>query len=163
MDDESRKPIRSSQSRVPALGKNDTPVQRDGIERESMVAFRGQTLQLVNSSCLLERRNTPDGRGEEAGGQGLCMPGSERRGSPVEQPLHLKTSAAPLCSLSPGRRAAEPGHGAPQPAWHGGGEYGSWSHGQDDMVTIPDLLPSPFSSCTDTTTLLHISHCCLSH
>lgn len=101
--------------------------------------------------------------GEEAGGQGLCLPGSERTGSPVEQPLHLKTSAAPLCSLSPGRRAAEPGHGAPQPAWHGGGEYGSWSLGQHDMVTIPDLLPSPFSSCTDTTTLLHISHCCLSH
>ncbi|XP_071321089.1 A disintegrin and metalloproteinase with thrombospondin motifs 5 isoform X2 [Trachinotus anak] len=110
-----------------------------------------------------KRGGTVRRAGEEAGGQGLCLAWFERRGSPVKEPLHLKTSAAPLCSLSPGSRAAEPGHGAPQPAWHGGGEYGSRSPGQHDMVTIPDLLPSPFSSCTDTTTLLHISHCCLSH
>lgn len=100
--------------------------------------------------------------GEVTGGQGLRLPSSEGRGSPMENPLHLKTSAAPFCSLSPGSRAAEPGHGTPQPAWHRGGEYGSRSLGQYSMVTIPDLLPSAFSSCTDTTTVIHISLCCLS-
>ncbi|CAB1417206.1 unnamed protein product, partial [Pleuronectes platessa] len=52
----------------------------------------------------------PGRAGAAAGGQGLLLPWFERGGGALEEQLHLKTSAAPLCSLSPGSRAADPGH-----------------------------------------------------
>lgn len=115
-------------------------------------------LQRKNSSCICCRGGTaPVGRGdvpEERWKSGsACLDVIAEDG-----PLHLKTSAACLCSLSPGSGAAEPGHGAPQLAWHGEGELPEPRPTLYGYHSRP-LLPFPISSCTDTTAVGHISHC----
>ncbi|KAK5847806.1 hypothetical protein PBY51_016906 [Eleginops maclovinus] len=84
--------------------------------------------------------------GGEAGGQGPLSPWFEHRGTPMEESLHLKTSAAPLCSLSPGSRAST----ARPRCTTAGLARRKVSTTPGDFVTTLDLLPSPFSCCTTT-------------
>lgn len=109
-------------------------------------------------------RGSPSGRGKTPEDRGSVCLDSIAEAALSENPIHLKTSAAPLCSLSPGSRAAGPGHGAPQPAWHRGGEYGSRSLGRGyrspTRCHLPSLVALTLQHCsTSATASCHADLC----